>query len=114
MSSKAADVLLETGTCFKRIADLTSELLELNSFNRLSSSTSTTHKTSIDPTEMARLRDALHRFSSDLDAVSQRIHNNREAASAPHEVERLMSLNLTETNAEQHSTTDENNLSMST
>ncbi|CAF1151576.1 unnamed protein product [Adineta steineri] len=73
-----------------------------NSSNRLSnsSSTSSSQKLAIDSSELKRLRDALQRFSSDLDAVSQRIHTNREAAAAPQEVERLMSLNLVETKDE--------------
>ncbi|CAF4590899.1 unnamed protein product, partial [Rotaria magnacalcarata] len=62
---------------------------------------STSQKTPIDSTELKRLRDAITRFSSDLDTISQRIHTNREAATAPQEVERLMSLNLTENNNEQ-------------
>ncbi|CAF3175997.1 unnamed protein product [Rotaria socialis] len=101
-SSKAADILLEAGSSFKRIADLTMELVDPNASNRLSSSTSSaSQKTPIDSTELKRLRDAITRFSSDLDAISQRIHTNREAATAPQEVERLMSLNLTENNNEQ-------------
>ncbi|CAF1083694.1 unnamed protein product [Adineta steineri] len=102
MSSKAADILLETGSSFKRIAELTMELVDPNSSNRLSnsSSTSSSQKLAIDSSELKRLRDALQRFSSDLDAVSQRIHTNREAAAAPQEVERLMSLNLVETKDE--------------
>ncbi|CAF4951065.1 unnamed protein product, partial [Rotaria socialis] len=73
-----------------------------NASNRLSSSTSSaSQKTPIDSTELKRLRDAITRFSSDLDTISQRIHTNREAATAPQEVERLMSLNLTENNNEQ-------------
>jgi hypothetical protein len=98
MSSKAADILLETGSCFKRIADLTMELVDPNSSNRLSNSTSTSssQKITMDASELKRLRDALNRFSSDLDTVSQRIHTNREAATAPQEVERLMSLNNNE------------------
>ncbi|CAF2042192.1 unnamed protein product [Rotaria magnacalcarata] len=101
-SSKAADILLEAGSSFKRIADLTMELVDPNASNRLSSSTSSTsQKTPIDSTELKRLRDAITRFSSDLDTISQRIHTNREAATAPQEVERLMSLNLTENNNEQ-------------
>ncbi|CAF4655198.1 unnamed protein product, partial [Rotaria magnacalcarata] len=62
---------------------------------------STSQKTPIDSTELKRLRDAITRFSSDLDTISQRIHTNREATTAPQEVERLMSLNLTENNNEQ-------------
>ncbi len=101
-SSKAADILLETGSSFKRIAELTMELVDPNSSNRLSGSTSSTsQKNAIDSSELKRLRDALNRFSSDLDAVSQRIHTNREAATAPQEVERLMSLNSTENINEQ-------------
>ncbi|CAF3524692.1 unnamed protein product [Rotaria socialis] len=101
-SSKAADILLEAGSSFKRIADLTMELVDPNASNRLSSSTSSaSQKTPIDSTELKRLRDAITRFSSDLDTISQRIHTNREAATAPQEVERLMSLNLTENNNEQ-------------
>ncbi|CAF1095484.1 unnamed protein product [Rotaria magnacalcarata] len=101
-SSKAADILLEAGSSFKRIADLTMELVDPNASNRLSSSTSSTsQKTPIDSTELKRLRDAITRFSSDLDTISQRIHTNREATTAPQEVERLMSLNLTENNNEQ-------------
>jgi len=102
-SSKAADILLETGSSFKRIAELTMELVDPNSSNRLSnsSSSSSSQKIAIDSSELKRLRDALNRFSSDLDAVSQRIHTNREAATAPQEVERLMSLNSTENNNEQ-------------
>jgi outer membrane murein-binding lipoprotein Lpp len=101
-SSKAADILLETGSSFKRIAELTMELVDPNSSNRLSGSTSSTsQKNAIDSSELKRLRDALNRFSSDLDAVSQRIHANREAATAPQEVERLMSLNSTENINEQ-------------
>lgn len=97
MSSKAADILLEAGSSFKRIAELTMELVDSNASNRLSTSAaSASQKTPIDSSELKRLRDALTRFSSDLDAVSQRIHTNREAATAPQEVERLMSLNLTE------------------
>ncbi|CAF4931732.1 unnamed protein product, partial [Rotaria sp. Silwood2] len=53
----------------------------------------------------------LNRFSSDLDAVSQRIHANREAATAPQEVERLMSLNLTENNNEQQIQNEETSVS---
>ena len=87
MSSKAADILLETGSCFKRIAELTMELVDPN---RLSN-TSTTPKIPIDSSELKRLRDALQRFSTDLDGVSQRLQSNREAATAPQEVERLMS-----------------------
>ncbi|CAF4603265.1 unnamed protein product [Rotaria sp. Silwood1] len=69
-------------------------------------------KTPIDSTELKRLRDALNRFSSDLDAVSQRIHTNREAATAPQEVERLMSLNLTENdNNEQQIQNEETSVS---
>lgn len=99
-SSKAADILLEAGSSFKRIAELTMELVDPNASNRLSSSStsSSSQKLAIDSTELKRLRDALTRFSSDLDAVSQRIHTNREAAAAPQEVERLMSLNAAETN----------------
>lgn len=97
-SSKAADILLETGSSFKRIAELTMELVDPNSSNRLStSSASTSQKLPIDSTELKRLRDALTRFSSDLDAVSQRIQTNREAAAAPQEVERLLNLNTAET-----------------
>jgi hypothetical protein len=95
MSSKAADILLETGSSFKRIAELTMELVDPNSSNRLSSSSST-QKIPVEASELKRLRDALHRFSSDLDSVSQRIHTNREAAAAPQEVERLMNLNSTD------------------
>ena len=99
-SSKAADILLEAGSSFKRIAELTMELVDPNSSNRLSSSStsSSSQKIPIDSSELKRLRDALTRFSSDLDAVSQRVHTNREAAAAPQEVERLMSLNSAETN----------------
>ncbi|CAF2518409.1 unnamed protein product [Rotaria sp. Silwood2] len=114
MSSKAADILLEAGSSFKRIAELTMELVDPNSSNRLlssSSSSSSTQKTPIDSTELKRLRDALNRFSSDLDAVSQRIHANREAATAPQEVERLMSLNLTENNNEQQIQNEETSVS---
>jgi hypothetical protein len=101
-SSKAADILLETGSSFKRIAELTMELVDPNSSNRLSSSSTTSsQKLAIDSSELKRLRDALNRFSSDLDAVTQRIHTNREAAAAPQEVERLMSLNSTDNNNEQ-------------
>ncbi len=100
-SSKAADILLEAGSSFKRIAELTMELVDPNSSNRLSNSTTSSQKIAIDSSELKRLRDALNRFSSDLDAVSQRIHTNREAATAPQEVERLMSLNSTENNNEQ-------------
>jgi hypothetical protein len=108
MSSKAADILLEAGSCFKRIAELTTELVDPNSSNRLSSSSSSsTQKNAIDSTELKRLRDALNRFSSDLDAVSQRIHTNREAATAPQEVERLMSLNSTENMNDQQIQNDE-------
>jgi predicted nucleic acid-binding Zn-ribbon protein len=107
-SSKAADILLEAGSSFKRIAELTMELVDPNSSNRLSnSSTSSSQKIAIDSSELKRLRDALNRFSSDLDAVSQRIHTNREAATAPQEVERLMSLNSTETNNEQQTKTED-------
>ncbi|CAF4790578.1 unnamed protein product, partial [Rotaria socialis] len=67
-SSKAADILLEAGSSFKRIADLTMELVDPNASNRLSSSTSSaSQKTPIDSTELKRLRDAITRFSSDLD-----------------------------------------------
>ncbi|CAF4387658.1 unnamed protein product, partial [Rotaria sp. Silwood2] len=62
MSSKAADILLEAGSSFKRIAELTMELVDPNSSNRLlssSSSSSSTQKTPIDSTELKRLRDAL-------------------------------------------------------
>ncbi|CAF3527109.1 unnamed protein product [Rotaria sp. Silwood1] len=113
MSSKAADILLEAGSSFKRIAELTMELVDPNASNRLSSSSSSsTQKTPIDSTELKRLRDALNRFSSDLDAVSQRIHTNREAATAPQEVERLMSLNLTENdNNEQQIQNEETSVS---
>lgn len=99
-SSKAADILLEAGSSFKRIAELTMELVDPNSSNRLSSSSTSasSQKIPIDSSELKRLRDALTRFSSDLDTVSQRVHTNREAAAAPQEVERLMSLNSTETN----------------
>ena len=99
-SSKAADILLEAGSSFKRIAELTMELVDPNASNRLSSSStsSSSQKLAIDSSELKRLRDALTRFSSDLDTVSQRIHTNREAAAAPQEVERLMSLNSIETN----------------
>lgn len=104
-SSKAADILLEAGSSFKRIAELTMELVDPNSSNRLASSStsssSSSQKIAIDSSELKRLRDALNRFSSDLDAVSQRVHANREAAAAPQEVERLMSLNSAETNNEQ-------------
>jgi hypothetical protein len=107
-SSKAADILLEAGSSFKRIAELTMELVDPNSSNRLSnSSTSSSQKIAIDSSELKRLRDALNRFSSDLDAVSQRIHTNREAATAPQEVERLMSLNSIETNNEQQTKTED-------
>jgi len=110
-SSKAADILLETGSSFKRIAELTMELVDPNSSNRLSnsSSSSSSQKIAIDSSELKRLRDALNRFSSDLDAVSQRIHANREAATAPQEVERLMSLNLTENYNEQQNKIEDNN-----
>ncbi|CAF0823361.1 unnamed protein product [Rotaria sordida] len=113
MSSKAADILLEAGSSFKRIAELTMELVDPNLSNRLSSSSSssTVQKTPIDSTELKRLRDAISRFSSDLDAVSQRIHTNREAATAPQEVERLMSLNLTENNNEQQIQNEETSIS---
>ncbi|CAF0788589.1 unnamed protein product [Rotaria sordida] len=112
MSSKAADILLEAGSSFKRIAELTMELVDPNLSNRLSSSSSSTvQKTPIDSTELKRLRDAISRFSSDLDAVSQRIHTNREAATAPQEVERLMSLNLTENNNEQQIQNEETSIS---
>ncbi len=109
MSSKAADILLETGSSFKRIAELTMELVDPNSSNRLSNSSSAvaSQKIAIDSSELKRLRDALHRFSSDLDAVSQRIHTNREDATALHEMERLMSLNSTENNNEQQVKTEE-------
>jgi hypothetical protein len=107
-SSKAADILLETGSSFKRIAELTMELVDPNSSNRLSSSSSSSsQKIAIDSSELKRLRDALNRFSSDLDAVSQRIHTNREAATAPQEVERLMSLNAIENNSEQQIKTED-------
>jgi predicted nucleic acid-binding Zn-ribbon protein len=109
MSSKAADILLETGSSFKRIAELTMELVDPNSSNRLSNSSSSvaSQKIAIDSSELKRLRDALQRFSSDLDAVSQRIHTNREDATALHEMERLMSLNSTENNNEQQVKTEE-------
>ncbi|UJR30493.1 hypothetical protein I4U23_018025 [Adineta vaga] len=109
MSSKAADIFLETGSSFKRIAELTMELVDPNSSNRLSgSSTTTSQKIAIDSSELKRLREALQRFSSDLDAVSQRIHTNREAATAPQEVERLMSLNSIENhNNEEQMKTEE-------
>ncbi len=107
-SSKAADILLEAGSSFKRIAELTMELVDPNSSNRLStSSSSSSQKIAIDSSELKRLRDALNRFSSDLDAVSQRIHTNREDATALHEMERLMSLNSTENNNEQQVKTEE-------
>ena len=102
MSSKAADIFLETGSAFKRIAELTMELVDPNASNRLSgSSAGTSQKIAIDSSELRRLRDALQRFSSDLDAVSQRVNTNREAAKAPQEVERLMSLNSIENNPEE-------------
>jgi hypothetical protein len=109
MSSKAADILLETGSSFKRIAELTMELVDPNQSNRVSntSSASSSQKNAIDSSELKRLRDALNRFSSDLDAVSQRIHTNREAATAPQEVERLMSLISTENTNEQQIQNDE-------
>jgi hypothetical protein len=109
MSSKAADILLETGSSFKRIAELTMELVDPNQSNRVSntSSASSSQKNAIDSSELKRLRDALNRFSSDLDAVSQRIHTNREAATAPQEVERLMSLISTENTNEQQMQNDE-------
>jgi hypothetical protein len=106
-SSKAADILLEAGSSFKRIAELTMELVDPNSSNRLSNSSTSSQKIAIDSSELKRLRDALNRFSSDLDAVSQRIHTNREAATAPQEVERLMSLNSIETNNEQQTKTED-------
>lgn len=97
-SSKAADILLEAGSSFKRIAEMTMELVDPNSSNRLSSSSSSasSQKLAIDSSELKRLRDTLSRFSSDLDAVSQRVQANREAATAPQEVERLMSLTSTD------------------
>lgn len=112
MSSKAADILLEAGSSFKRIAELTMELVDPNASSRTSNTSSTSaQKTPIDSTELKRLRDALNRFSSDLDAVSQRIHTNREAATAPQEVERLMSLNITETNNEQQIQSEQTSIS---
>ena len=111
-SSKAADILLEAGSSFKRIAELTMELVDPNSSNRLSSSsTASSQKIAIDSSELKRLRDALNRFSSDLDAVSQRIHTNREAATAPQEVERLMSLISTDVNNEQQMKMDDISIS---
>jgi hypothetical protein len=83
------------------------ELVDPNSSNRLSNSSTSSQKIAIDSSELKRLRDALNRFSSDLDAVSQRIHTNREAATAPQEVERLMSLNSIETNNEQQTKTED-------
>ncbi|CAF0840567.1 unnamed protein product [Didymodactylos carnosus] len=86
LSSKAADVLLETGNCFKRIAELTMELVDSNITT--SSTTATTTRTTsaaqktIDSLELKRLRDALNRFSADLDAVSQRLETNRTQTSA--------------------------------
>ena len=106
-SSKVADILLEAGSSFKRISELVMELVDPNSMNRSSSSSSSSQKLSIDSSELKHLRDALNRFSSDLDAVSQRIHTNREAATAPQEVERLMS--LIENNGEQQTQNDLSN-----
>lgn len=108
-SSKAADILLEAGSSFKRIAEMTMELIDPNSSNRLSNSSSSasSQKIAIDSSELKRLRDTLSRFSSDLEAVSQRVHANREAAAAPQEVERLMSLNSTDINNDQQIKTEE-------
>ena len=85
-SSKAADILLETGSCFKRIAEMTMELIDPN---RLSGTTAAP-KIPVDSSDLKRLRDTLNRFSSDLDNVSQRIQSNRESSAASQEVEKLL------------------------
>jgi hypothetical protein len=106
MSSKAADILLETGSSFKRIADLTMELIDPN---RLSS-TSSTPKIPSDSSELKRLRDALFRFSSDLDGVSQRIQNNRETTTVVQDIERLVHSNGNDQNHELDQTPDESHM----
>jgi len=83
---------LETGSCFKRIAELTMELVDPNRMTGASS----TVKIPADSSEIKRLREALTRFSTDLDGVSQRIQTNRETSAALHEMEKLMNNNSVE------------------
>ncbi|CAF0873616.1 unnamed protein product [Didymodactylos carnosus] len=69
LSSKAADVVLEAGNSFKRIAELTMELVDPNIPVPYTTSTAVVQKT-IDSSELKRLRNALNRFSAGLEAVA--------------------------------------------
>jgi protein subunit release factor A len=84
MSSKAADILLETGSSFKRIAELTMELVDPN---RLSNAGSAS-KIPMESADLKQLRDALHQLST----ISQQINSNEEAEAAAKVIEQLNSI----------------------